>query len=116
MLTILFIAVVKDYNYGSCFSVHVFNMFNIIVTSQLRLMLISMHIFFCHKQVMQAEDDDDIKLCFSIDEGESLLYATGFRKAMCSLTLLDRPAIVAALLDFHLLVKVKAEMDQFKEG
>ena len=65
---------------------------------------------------MEAENDDDIKLCFSIDEGSSLLNETGYRKAVCSLTLSDRPAIMSALLDYHLMIKVKAEMDQFKEG
>ena len=65
---------------------------------------------------MEAENDDDIKICFSIDEGSSLLNDTGYRKAVCSLTLSDRPAIMSALLDYHLMIKVKAEMDQFKEG
>ena len=65
---------------------------------------------------MEAENDNDIKICFSIDEGSSLLNDTGYRKAVCSLTLSDRPAIISALLDYHLMIKVKAEMDQFKEG
>ena len=65
---------------------------------------------------MDAENDDDIKLCFSIDEGASLLFETGYRKAVCSMTLSDRPAVLSALLDYHLMIKVKAEMDQFKEG
>ena len=64
----------------------------------------------------QAENDDDIKLCFSIDEGASLLNETGCRKAVCSLKLSDRPALLGALLDYLLMIKVKAEMDQFKEG
>ena len=64
----------------------------------------------------EAENDDDIKLCFSIDEGASLLNETGYRKAVCSLKLSDRPAVLGALLDYHLMIKVKAEMDQFKEG
>ena len=64
----------------------------------------------------EAENDDDIKLCFSIDEGASLLNETGYHKAVCSLKLSDRPALLGALLDYHLMIKVKAEMDQFKEG
>ena len=55
-------------------------------------------------------------MCFSIDEGEILLYETGYRKPVCSLKLADKPSILAALLDFHLMIKVKAQMDQFKEG
>ena len=65
---------------------------------------------------MEAENDDDIKLCFSIDEGATLLYDTGYRKSLCSLKLSDRHAVLGALLDYHLMIKVKAEMDQFKEG
>ena len=59
---------------------------------------------------MEAENDDDINLCLSIDEGASLLNDTGYRKALCSLKLSDRHR------DYHLMIKVKAEMDQFKEG
>ena len=67
-----------------------------------------------HLQVAQAENDDDINLCFSIDEGANLLNETGYRKTVCSLKLSDRPAVLGALLDYHLITKVKAEMDQFK--
>lgn len=67
-------------------------------------------------KLIEAENDDDIKLCFSIDEGASLLIETGYRKAVCSMTLSDRPTVLSALLDYHLMIKVKAEMDQFKEG
>lgn len=65
---------------------------------------------------MEAENDDDIKVCLSIDEAASLLNETGYRKAVCSLKLSDRPSVIGALLDYHLMIKVKAEMDQFKDG
>ena len=42
--------------------------------------------------------------------------ATGFRKPVCSLKITDRPAILSALVEYHLMAKMKAEMDQFKEG
>ena len=45
-----------------------------------------------------------------------LLVATGFRKPVCNLKLADRPAILSALMEYHLMAKMKAEMDQFKEG
>lgn len=63
-----------------------------------------------------VENDDDIKVVFAIDEGMDLLLATGFRKAVCHLTLSDRPAILSALMDYHLMAKTKVEMDQFKDG
>lgn len=63
---------------------------------------------------MDAENDDEVKVVFAIDEGIDLLSATGFRKPFCSLQLSDRPSILSALIDYHLMVKVKTEMDQFK--
>lgn len=41
---------------------------------------------------------------------------TGFRKAVSTLTTDDRIALSTALLDYHLMVKVKMEMDQFSQG
>lgn len=65
---------------------------------------------------IDAENDDDIKLVFAIDEGIEMLSATGFRKPLCSLQISDRPSILSALTSYHLMAKVKSEMDQFKEG
>lgn len=45
-----------------------------------------------------------------------LLVATGFRKPVCNLKITDRLAILSALVEYHLMAKMKAEMDQFKEG
>ena len=45
-----------------------------------------------------------------------LLAATGFCKPLCNLKIADRPAIVSAPVEYHLMAKMKAEMDQFKEG
>lgn len=64
----------------------------------------------------EAENDDDVKLVFAVDEAFDALVATGYRKAVCSLGLPDCPNIIRALLDFHLMAKVKTEMDQFREG
>ena len=66
--------------------------------------------------MIDAENDDDIKVVFAIYEGIELLSATGFRKPLCTLQLSDRPSILSALIDYHLMIKVKTEMDQFKEG
>ena len=35
---------------------------------------------------------------------------------MCTLTTEDRAVLSTALLDYHLMVKVKMEMDEFREG
>lgn len=53
---------------------------------------------------------------FAIDEGMDLLVATGFHKPVCSIKITDCPAILSALVEYHLMAKMKAEMDQFKEG
>ena len=42
--------------------------------------------------------------------------ATGYRKAVADLTVNDCSSVVKALLDYHLMTKVKAEMDQFRDG
>ena len=63
-----------------------------------------------------AENDDDVKVIFNVDEAAELLYATGFRKAVCSLGLQNVPIIKSSLIDYHCILKVKAEMDQFLDG
>ena len=55
-------------------------------------------------------------MCFATDEGEALLSETGFRKPLSQLTISDRQPIIDMLLDYYIMVKVKAEMDQFKDG
>ena len=51
-------------------------------------------------------------MCFATDEGEALLSETGFRKPLSQLTISDRQPIIDMLLDYYIMVKVKAEMDQ----
>lgn len=45
-----------------------------------------------------------------------LLLVSGFRRPVSSLTLKDCQSLKQALLNYHLIAKVKAELDQFKEG
>ena len=63
-----------------------------------------------------TETDDDMIMVFSIDETASLLLETGFRKAVCKLTISDRPVVRAAIMDYYCMIKVKASMDQFVQG
>ena len=42
--------------------------------------------------------------------------ATGFRRRLALLSLKDVDDLVGFLLEYHLFVKVKAEIDQFVEG
>lgn len=65
---------------------------------------------------MEAESDDEIRVYLGTDEGENLLYATGYCKPVSFMTVQDKHSVASVLLDYHLMVKVKAEMDQFKAG
>lgn len=51
------------------------------------------------------------------DKGDSdnLIIETGYRKPLCRLTMKDVPGLKQILRD-HVLVNVKAELDQFSEG
>ena len=46
----------------------------------------------------------------------SRLVEAGYTKPLNQLLLSDRDEIVSILVSFHLLLKVKAVMDQFREG
>lgn len=45
-----------------------------------------------------------------------MLFPTGFRKPVCSLGVADKSVLKSSLIDYHCLLKVKAEMDQFADG
>lgn len=53
---------------------------------------------------------------FGTEEAIDLLYTTGYTKPTQSITLADRVDLLHVLLDFHLMAKVKTEMDQFMLG
>ena len=61
-------------------------------------------------------DADELRAVFAIDEAAELILSTGFRKPLCSLALEDKASLKSILLDYHCMLKVKAEMDQFAEG
>ena len=44
------------------------------------------------------------------------MYDTGYRKALCLLTVCDKEELTKTLRDYHTLIKTKAEMDQLCEG
>ena len=71
---------------------------------------------FCRPQIEAVGDDTELRSTLSIDEAISLLQETGFRKPVCMLTVSDKAHLKSALLDYHCMVKVKAEMDQFSDG
>ena len=67
-------------------------------------------------QLQSAETDEDVQISLAVDEVMELLLATGFRRPLALLGLKDVDDLVGFLLEYHLFVKVKAEIDQFVEG
>ena len=57
-------------------------------------------------------DDDNVNK----GDNDTLLLETGFRKALCHLTTADKPVLKATLRDYHSLIKIKPELDQFSDG
>ena len=67
-------------------------------------------------QISEAENDVDIKNTFAIEEVSDLLLQTGYRKPIELLALADKNVVITALLDYHVMLKVKGAMDQYKAG
>lgn len=44
-------------------------------------------------QLDEAENDDDVKLIFAVDEISGLMLETGYRKPFAKLTMADRSAL-----------------------
>ena len=64
----------------------------------------------------KAEDDTEIQAAFSIDEVQSLVYETGFRKPSAHVTVADKSMVASLLVNYHCMTKVKAVMDQYIDG
>ena len=54
----------------------------------------------------------------SKDNGDNglLLLETGYRKPLSTISCEDKPFTKKAVCDYHTLVKIKPELDQFSEG
>ena len=66
-------------------------------------------------QLRAANSDASLRGVFSNPEYEAILADTGFRRPLSSLTVSDANEI-SATLKTYLLLKVKPELDQLKEG
>ena len=64
-------------------------------------------------QIHGAETNDDWQMVLGIEE---VVLATGYRKALARTSLANRHEIISSLVDYHCMTKMKAVMDQFKEG
>ena len=65
---------------------------------------------------MGAEDNAQLQATLAVDEIQDFLLQTGFNKPITGLTLADKEEIAHAMIDYHLIAKVKCAMDQFMEG
>ena len=61
-------------------------------------------------QLDNAENDDDVRLLFEVEEACTLLLETGFSCPLISLKLSQRSDLKAALIEYN------CSMDQFVEG
>jgi hypothetical protein len=50
------------------------------------------------------------------DTASDLLQQTGYRKPVTNITLTDRPGLMSVLVDYHIMARSKAELDQFCQG
>lgn len=57
-----------------------------------------------------------MKEIFADEENQLLLLETGYRKPLCKRTCDDKVALKTAIRDYHTLVKIKPEIDQFADG
>ena len=66
-------------------------------------------------QLEAADSDESLRQVFDDSEHELVMLETGCKKVLSMLTLSDR-ASLQATLKAHLLLRVKAELDQFAKG
>ena len=62
---------------------------------------------------MGAENNEEMQATVAVDEIADLISQTGYRKLPSAQT---KPEVSSALIDYHLMAKVKAQMDQFADG
>ncbi len=64
-------------------------------------------------QLNDAETDQDVQMIFGMGEATDLLLSTGFCKPVSNLGVADCVNVGCALLDYHLIGKVKNEIVEF---
>ena len=57
-----------------------------------------------------------MRMIFATDEAAELLLESGFKKPISTLGISDQKRLRGLLLGYHCLLKMKGEMDQFREG
>ena len=75
-----------------------------------------LHIKFLFLKISSADCEETLRRVLEDEKALTHLSEAGFTKPLSLVQLSDRREIVSTLLTFHLFIKVKAVMDQFKEG
>ena len=58
-------------------------------------------------QIDSAENDEELRVTFGIDEAADLLLSSGFRKPLSELCMSDKLCVKSVLIDYHCLIKVR---------
>jgi len=66
-------------------------------------------------KIDDIQNADDLRAVFVMNESAELLLSMWFQKPICRLAIQDKECLRSILLDYHCLLKAKAEMDQFAE-
>ena len=75
-----------------------------------------MYVLLSHYKISGASNDSSLQKVFQEDDMSARLIEAGYSKSLYALSLNDASGMGSTLLTFHLFLKVKAVMDQFKEG
>lgn len=66
-------------------------------------------------QIESATEVEDLQAIFS-EENSTLLYDTGYRKPVCSVSLLDKDELSSSLKLFYTITRGLPELEQFMDG
>jgi quinol-cytochrome oxidoreductase complex cytochrome b subunit len=66
--------------------------------------------------IHNANSDDELQMLFEDVSVSDVLLQTRFRKPISSLHVFNKQEVIDVIINYHLMMKVKCEMDQFLDG
>lgn len=69
-----------------------------------------------HTQISDATTDADMVAAITNDNAANMVFEAGFTKPLATTKISDKTNIISLLTTYHLFIKPKAAMDQYKEG
>ena len=67
-------------------------------------------------QIGSAKTDEELRSLLADEENSCFVFETGYRMALPCLKLGEKPNLCRVLRDYHTLIKVLPEIDQFATG